>query len=85
MTKVNKQFIKAMQIELDKKEKIFVGKLYYKNMPEHALKNRLYEKMTDYFKFRLFWNRHALQNLLVHIANFCWMLWERLGFNNENK
>lgn len=81
MTKVNPEFIKEMQAALDRKATEYNGKdnpKNYKNMSEYTLKNRLHEKMRDYFKFRLFWNKYALRKLLVAISNLCWMLWERL-------
>lgn len=79
-TKVNKEFLAAMQERLDEKEDVFTGVLNYKEMTLYQLIGRLNEagdKLLVLYKDEP--NDTKLREKLIDLANFCWMLWERLG------
>lgn len=82
---VNEDFITAMQAQLYKKKDFYVGERHYKNMSIMDIRNRLVDMVV---KFRNAWMFKVIQDqrrFLVHIGNFCWMLWERLGELDDRK
>lgn len=78
MTKVNKKFIEAMQKRLDEKEKIFTEKLNYKNMDLVYLRDNLIKAAINVDEGYVHEDDEKFKKELVDLANFCWMLWERL-------
>jgi hypothetical protein len=81
MTKVNEKFIEAMQKRLDEKEGTYIEDLNYKNMDLVQLNTRLYSKWMEYKNMMVgspLNKDEQMLKKLVDMANFCWMLWERL-------
>lgn len=81
MTKVNEQFLEAMQKRLNEKEGVFVGGLNYKNISVYGLSKLIFEDANILgWKTEPWRTMHSddMKKLCVDISNRCWMLWERL-------
>jgi len=94
MTKVNPEFIKEMQSELDRKAPEYDGKdnpKYYKNMKLKDLWNLIDRDRSDISIFMtavdkgIMGVREHIGKKLVAIANRCWMLWEKLNDSTRAK
>jgi len=86
MTKVNKQFIEAMQKRIDGKPAEYDGAdnpKNYKNMSEYEL-SRLIKKDAEQLFHNVLSNpdKFIAMEQCIDIANRCWMLWERLEATN---
>lgn len=79
MTKVNPKFIEAKQKRLDEKEKIFVGKLNYKNMTLAQLHDKIMEKAEAVHNAYKDSSDKKLKKELCDLSNMSGFLWERLG------
>lgn len=80
-TKVNKEFIEAMQTRLDEKTSIYDGEdnpKNYKNLRGLTLINDIQEDSIKIEKAYALKNDSFAQEKLIDIANRCSMLWERL-------
>lgn len=85
MTNINKDFIKAMQERLDEKEKIYTGKKNYKNMSLERLSDRIGSTIGDFWRKFYCHKNTQVKKELIDLANFCWMLWEKILKEEENK
>jgi hypothetical protein len=81
MTKVNQDFIKAMQLRLDMKDGIYKDKKNYKNMHIGALISRLNKTILN---MNSVYHEEDYLKELVDVANFCWMIWERVKESEVN-
>lgn len=81
MTKVNQKFIKDMQSDLDRKAPEYDGKdnpKNYKNIEVSYLKGRITGNL-DKLIINIYQDSpDIVRKQCVKVANFCWMLWERL-------